>query len=177
MYVTYKYAIMPTPLFPYTWQYNNQPIEVLAEEVLNIISNGNTPGPVNTANYIPVSNGLAFEDSVLNTKDIANNDILETIFPTVGNKGFLFQPFVDKYTFGECDPLATTGFRGALVVDNFNGYISMGGVGLTGNIGIGVSINGIELGGNVSLTAGSSSGAYLEVYVNNVLYKLELLNP
>lgn len=27
---------MPTPLFPYTWQYNNQPIEVLAEDVANI---------------------------------------------------------------------------------------------------------------------------------------------
>ena len=32
---------MPTPLFPYTWQYNNQPIEVLAEEVANIFVTNN----------------------------------------------------------------------------------------------------------------------------------------
>jgi hypothetical protein len=28
---------MPSPLFPYTWEYNNQPIEVLAQNIANIL--------------------------------------------------------------------------------------------------------------------------------------------
>ena len=32
---------MSTPLFPYTWQYNNQPIEVLTENIANILINNN----------------------------------------------------------------------------------------------------------------------------------------
>jgi len=32
---------MPTPLFPYTWQYNNQPIEILTQDVANILIDNN----------------------------------------------------------------------------------------------------------------------------------------
>ena len=28
---------MPIPLFPYTWQYNNQPIDVLTQDIANIL--------------------------------------------------------------------------------------------------------------------------------------------
>ena len=72
---------MPAPLFQYVWQYNNQPIEVLAQDIVNIIS-GSGSGPVNTANYIPVSNGLTFENSWLYTVDVGNNDCLVSEFPS-----------------------------------------------------------------------------------------------
>ena len=32
---------MPTPLFPYTWQYNNQPIDVLAADINLLLPNEN----------------------------------------------------------------------------------------------------------------------------------------
>ena len=55
---------MPSPLFPFVWQYNNQPIEQLAQDIVNVIAQSGN-GPVNTANYIPVSNGLTFDDSLI----------------------------------------------------------------------------------------------------------------
>lgn len=165
---------MSAPLFPFVWQYNNQPIEVLAQEIVNIVSGSGT-GPVNTANYIPVSNGLTFQDSVLNTLDIANNSVLETIFPSFGSKGFLLQPFIDRYTFGECDPTAT-GFAGKLVIDNNFGYAGVGIEG-TNTYSIGVDTDGITIGADTTLSAGTASGSYLTLKVNGTSYKLELLNP
>ena len=165
---------MPAPLFQYVWQYNNQPIEVLAQDIVNIIS-GSGSGPVNTANYIPVSNGLTFQDSILNTVDGGNNPILETLFPTYGSKGFLLQPVIDRFTFGECDP-AAIGFAGKLVVDNSIGLTALFIEG-TNTYAIGLDNDGIILNGDASLTAGSASGSYLEVKVNGTPYKLQLLNP
>ena len=55
---------MPAPLFQYVWQYNNQPIEQLAQDIVNVLAQSGN-GPVNTADYIPVSNGLTFEDSLI----------------------------------------------------------------------------------------------------------------
>jgi hypothetical protein len=165
---------MSAPLFPFVWQYNNQPIEQLAQDIVNVLG-GSGNGPVNTANYIPVSNGLTFEDSILNTVDIGLNPVLETIFPTFGSKGFLLQPTIDRYTFGECDP-AATGFAGKLVIDNTLEYIVLAGEG-TNSYSLGVSQDGLVFNGEVSSTAGTSSGVYLNVKVNGVDYKLELLNP
>lgn len=165
---------MPAPLFQYVWQYNNQPIEQLAEDIVNVLA-GNGTSPVNTANYIPVSNGLTFSDSTINTLDTGNNPVLESIFPTYGSKGLLIQPASDRYTFGECDPLAA-GFAGKVVVDNDFGYVSFSIEG-TNSYSVGVDQDGIVLNGEGSITAGASSGVYLNVKVNNTDYKLELLNP
>lgn len=166
---------MPAPLFPYVWQYNNQPIEVLAQEIVNIVS-GSGSGPVNTANYIPVSNGLTFQDSVINTVDIGNNPVLETLFPVYGSKGFLIQPVVDRYTFGECE-VSPTGFAGKVVVDNQNEYAAIYGESTLSSCAVGVSINGIMLDGPVSLSTSGASGSYLQINVNNIPYLIELLNP
>lgn len=165
---------MPAPLFQYVWQYNNQPIEQLAQDIVNVLAASGS-GPVNTANYIPVSNGLTFSDSTINTLDSGNNPVLESIFPTYGSKGFLIQPVSDKYTFGECDPLAV-GFSGKLVIDNALEYIVLAAEGVN-SYSLGISQNGLEFNGEGSVTAGASSGVYLKVKVNNVDYKLELLNP
>lgn len=164
---------MPAPLFPFVWQYNNQPIEVLAEEIVNVLS-ANGTSPVNTANYIPVSNGLTFGDSVLNTVDIGLNPVLETLFPTFGSKGFLLQPVVDRYTFGECDP-AALGYAGKVVVDNNFGYVGMSIEG-TNSYVLGVDNDGLVFNGDGSITAGASSGSYLIIKVNGTQYKLDLLN-
>ena len=168
------------PLFNYVWQYQNVTIEDFAQEVAGLICpcSGTASGPsigVNSADYIPVSNGSIFVNSWLKTKDAGNNDYLATIFPGFGEVGFLLQPFINRYTFGECDP-AATGFAGKVVIDNLNQYAAIGGEGVN-SFAVGVNQNGIVLNGNGSITAGASSGVYLEVFVNNVPYKLELLNP
>jgi len=60
------------PLFNYVWQYQNVTIEDFAQEVAGLICpcSGTTGGSatvvgVNTANFIPVSDGSAFIDSML----------------------------------------------------------------------------------------------------------------
>ncbi len=164
---------MPAPLFPYTWQYNNQPIEVLAQTVLDIITNGVTPAPVNSPNYIPVSNGLTFEDSIINTKDIGNNDVLETLWPTYGSKGFLLQPATNRYTFGECDPNAL-GTAAKMVVDNFYGYAGFE-ISGSNSYSMGVDYDGAYINVNTAITAGAPSGSFLTIKVNGIAYKLQLL--
>lgn len=72
--------------FQYMWQYQNTETTVLAQDIADIINANNllpfdcsqcsSGGAVNTADYIPVSNGLTFEDSWLKTKDIGNNNYL-----------------------------------------------------------------------------------------------------
>lgn len=173
--------------FQYVWQYQNTETTVLAQDIVDIINANNllpfdcsqcSPGgggAVNTADYIPVSNGLTFEDSWLRTKDIGNNPYLATIFPVVGEVGFLLQPGINRYTFGECNPFAT-GFKGRVVVDNQNQYVALNGQG-SNSFAIGVNQTGIVLNGETYLAAGVGSGMYLQVSVNNIMYKLALLTP
>lgn len=165
---------MPAPLFPFVWQYSNQPIEVLAQNILDIITNGNTPGPVNSPNYIPTSNGLTFEDSMLRTKDIGNNTVLETVWPIYGSKGFLLQPINNRYTFGECDPYAT-GSAAKVVVDNNFGYVGFG-IDGTNSYSLGLDTDGLYVNVDAALTAGGSSGLFLKLKVGPTEYRIELLN-
>lgn len=72
---------MPAPLFQYVWQYNNQPIEQLAIDIVNVLG-ANGTSPVNTANYIPVSNGLTFDNSTLYSSP---NYLKTTFTPDPGN--------------------------------------------------------------------------------------------
>lgn len=170
--------------FQYVWQYQNTETTVLAQDIVDIINANNLlpfdcsqcsggGGAVNAAGYIPTSDGLVFQNSWLRTKDTGNNDYLATIFPIVGEVGFLLQPFINRYIFGECDAYAT-GFAGRVVIDNLNQYASIGGEGIN-SFAIGVNQNGIVLNGQGSVTVGAPSGVYLEVSVNNTPYKLELL--
>lgn len=165
---------MPTPLFQYTWQYNNQPIEVLAQDIVNIIS-GSGSGPVNTANYIPVSNGLTFDNSSLATDDGFGNLVLQTNFPTVGNVGLGLLPYIERYYLGTYDPSAP-GYAGHVLVDNSFGSVGMYINGLN-SYSIGLDNLGLQVNVDTSLTAGTSSGSYLTLKVNGNDYKLELLNP
>ena len=116
---------MPTPLFQYTWQYNNQPIEVLAQDIVNIISSSGS-GPVNTANYIPVSNGLTFQDSNLYN----DGNLLKTTFtPSPGDTiwGFEFDLAAKTFLIGD--------HSAGIQADTTNGYVTLVAVDVDGPAG------------------------------------------
>lgn len=168
------------PLFPFVWQYSNQPIEVLATDILQIITSGNT-APVNTPDYIPVSNGLTFEDSCLITKDLQNNVGLRSDLGAPFAEGIELKTNIRRYTLGTYDTdIAASGFGYAEVYNDpiFGSYAA---VGLRGghSVGVGPGILGgevIQLNGTQALTAGAPLGQYLEIQVNGTLCKIELLN-
>ena len=88
---------MPTPLFPFTWQYNNQPIEVLAENIAGLV--------VNTDKFIPVSDGLTFQDSTL-VDDAVSLRTRYLVSPgTYEDKGFKLEYTSGKYSFGDYDAI------------------------------------------------------------------------
>ena len=165
---------MPTPLFQYTWQYNNQPIDVLAQDILTIITNGNTPGPVNTANYIPVSNGLTFVDSVINTQDAFNNPTLVTEFASAPMEGIELFPLTRRYSLGSFS--TTSSGDGLIYVQNDPIFGSRASIAITGGHSITVD-DKLNFNGLIVNTAGSASGWYLDIRVNGTDYKLALLNP
>ena len=75
------------PLFPFVWQYNNQPIEVLAADVAEIVVNDNL--------YIPVSNGTGFDNSPI----FSNGSVMRSVFGGTLD-GFVIDAFNDEYKFG-----------------------------------------------------------------------------
>jgi hypothetical protein len=75
------------PLFPFVWQYNNQPIEVLAADVAEIV--------INDANYIPISTGTAFVNSPI----FSNGSVMRSMFGGA-LEGFVIDAFNDEYKFG-----------------------------------------------------------------------------
>jgi hypothetical protein len=84
---------MPTPLFPFTWQYNNQPIEVLADNIAEVI--------VNTSKVIPVSDGLTFVDSTLTDTGASLQTTYLSAPNTYEEKGFILDYAGGKYKFGD----------------------------------------------------------------------------
>lgn len=197
---------MPAPLFQYVWQYNNQPIEQLAQDIVNVIAQSGN-GPVNTANYIPVSNGLTFQDSPL----VSFSD---TLLCEISGQGFnlnttQFQFGIlsgyaheakivfDKTQSGRIQTRDENDWRG-LDLDLTNKTYTIGETGSGSN---GTNVQIIDSGGIVALvtalgaqatlgiapgtiiadsvssnTAGSTAGKYIKIKVDGVDYKLELLN-
>ncbi len=166
------------PLFPFVWQYNNQPIEVLATDILQIITSGNT-APVNSPDYIPVSNGLTFQDSCLINKDQFNNPGLRTDFASDPLEGLELNSFNKRYTLGNFDQSAALGL-GYVVVKQDLVFGSYAQIGLSGghSVGVGVGPLGevIQLNGTQAFTAGAPLGQYLEILVNGTPCKIELLD-
>ena len=81
------------PLFQFVWQYNNQPIEVLAADVASIVVNNNL--------FVPVSNGTGFVDSPI----FFNGGIMRTLFggtvPGGGTlEGILMDCYNNVYKYG-----------------------------------------------------------------------------
>ena len=78
------------PLFPFVWQYSNQPIEVLAADVAEIV--------INDANYIPISSGTTFENSPI----FSNGSVMRSLFGGT-LEGFVIDAFNDEYKFGSLE--------------------------------------------------------------------------
>lgn len=151
---------MPTPLFPFTWQYNNQPIEILAENVAGVIAN--------TDKFVPVSNGVGFVDSTL-TDDGTLFRTQYQGYPTGISMNYLQR----KYSLGDSltnstkvtinDPLGT-----AVLTSSLGGTVK--------SFGVDADSNTLTAVGVTATTAGSAAAMFLKINVDGTDYKIQLLD-
>lgn len=156
---------MPVPLFPFTWQYNNQPIEVLAENIASVV--------VNSSKVIPVVNDNAngFVDSTL-TDDAVSLKTRYLASPnTYEDKGFSLSYSGNKYVFGDYD-----GANNNTVV-SINDALERATL-ETATVALGIDgVAGKLVADGVSAaTAGAAAALFLQVTVDSVDYKIQLLN-
>lgn len=150
------------PLFPFVWQYSNQPIEQLAADIAEL--------SVNTAEYIPVSTGTAFIDSPLQVRP----DGLFTMFN--GNETGLAIDYVNnQYIFGDNEGaiFARLSCNGDLAVAQLHAHNNIGVPVLFGVDGINKFLTCYGVSDTV---AGVASGKYIKIEVDGILYNIELLN-
>lgn len=91
------------PLFPFVWQYSNQPIEQLAADVAEVV--------INDANYIPISSGTTFENSPI----FSNGSVMRSMFGGT-LEGFVIDAFNNSYKFGTLE--GGTSFTNLEITDN-----------------------------------------------------------
>ena len=150
------------PLFSFVWEYNNQPIQVLAADIAAL--------SVNTAGFIPVSAGTSFVDSPLEMRP----DGLFGVFNGI-DTGMYIDIANNQYMFGD----DTGAITSRLII---NGDIAtaqlQAGNGINPNVFFGVDgINKFLTCNGVSDTvAGVASGQYIKIEVDGILYNIELLN-
>lgn len=160
---------MPTPLFPFTWQYNNQPIEVLAENIAGLV--------VNTDKFVPVSNGLSFEDSTL-VDDAVSLRTRYLVSPgTYEDKGLKLDYVGGKYALGDY----TTADNGSTL--SINDAVQTVQMITKSGAGPAVTYFGLD-GANATViaddsltatTAGSAAAKFLKIKVGATSYKIQLL--
>lgn len=154
------------PLFPFVWEYNNQPIQVLAQDIAAL--------SVNNPDYIPVSTGNNFVDSPLK---------VEQLTPTVTGlisyfnntwDGIVISP--GKYEFGAISIAAGAGNYTRVKVDDLSSSAVFT-ASYPNFVQFGASsiLQAIIADGLDTTTAGASAGKYLRVRIGNTNYKLELL--
>ena len=149
------------PLFPFVWQYSNQPIEQLAADVAEIV--------INDANFIPISSGTTFENSPI----FSNGSVMRSLFGGT-LEGFVIDAFNNNYKFGAID--GGTSFTNLEIADNI-GDIKMTAVynlqettwGVQGNIRT-LYANGVA----ANIGAGVISTNCLKVKVDGVNYRVPL---
>lgn len=157
------------PLFPFTWQYNNQPIDVLAENIAELV--------VNTSKVIPVSDGLTFQDSTL-TDDGASLRTTYLSSPnTYEEKGLKLNYAGGKYSFGDYS-IADNGS----VLDINDGVQT---IKMITKSGAGPAVTYFALDGlNNTLTAddsltattaGAAAAKFLKIKIGATDYKIQLL--
>jgi len=158
---------MPIPLFPFTWQYNNQPIEVLAENIASVV--------VNSSKVIPVVNDNAngFVDSTLTDDAVSLRTRYLASPNTYEDKGFSLNYAGNKYAFGDYD-----GANNGTVVA-VNDALEKATLEAS-NAGVTLGINGADgtlvADGVSAATAGAAAALFLKVTVDSVDYKIQLLN-
>jgi len=151
---------MPTPLFPFTWQYNNQPIEVLADNIAGLV--------VNTNKFVPVSDGNTFQDSTLTDDGVLFRTQYQG-YPTGISMNYLQR----KYSLGDGlvnntkvtinDPLGT-----ATLITQDGGTVK--------SWGIDGANECLTVVGVTDTTAGAAAAMFLKINVDSVDYKIQLLN-
>ena len=156
---------MPTPLFPFTWQYNNQPIEVLAENIASVV--------VNSSKVIPVvnNNENGFIDSTLTDDGVSLRTRYLASPNTYEDKGFSLGYAGNKYEFGDYD-----GANNGTVVAVNDALQKASLEADTVVLGIDGAVGTLVADGVSSATAGAAAALFLKVTVDSVDYKIQLLN-
>jgi Fe-S cluster assembly iron-binding protein IscA len=159
------------PLFPFVWQYNNQPIDVLADNVSELI--------VNTGKFIPLSDGLQFIDSTIRQDTLQNKLETVVIDPILGAtlKGMKLDYANDKYYLGDYDGANN---NSSFIVNDPTHKVSMitnrasaPGVAMFRLDGV---TDSLEIQGCTATTAGAPiPNLFIKVVVGSTLYKIQLL--
>lgn len=162
---------MPVPLFPFVWQYNNQPIEVLAENIASVV--------VNSSKVIPVvnDNENGFVDSTLTDDAVSLRTRYLASPNTYEDKGLKLDYAGDKYNFGD---YGATGNKSTLSIND-----GLQTVKLISKSGAGPAVTTFGLDGlNNTLTAesalttttaGAAAAKFIKISVDGVPYKIQLL--
>jgi hypothetical protein len=166
---------MPNPLFPFTWQYNNQPIEVLAATVAEFVTNP-------TSKVIPVCADTAntgageFIDSTL-TDDAVSLRTVYTVSPGVQQEQGLKLDYVgQKYNVGDFDAI----YNGTnLAINDAAGTARLGSVFNSSLEYFGVDFDNEWLeatDGLTATTAGAAAARFIKIRIGSTNYKIQLLN-
>lgn len=166
---------MPNPLFPFTWQYNNQPIEVLAATISEFVTNPSSkviPVCADTAN----AGAGEFIDSSLVDDGVSLRTIY-TVSPGVQEQqGFKTDYAGRKYNFGDYDTVnngtnlaINDGTGTARLLSVFNSSLEY--------FGADFDNEWLEAtDGFTTTTAGAAAAKFIKVRVGSTNYKIQLLN-
>jgi hypothetical protein len=166
---------MPAPLFPIVWQYSNQPIEVLANDVSQYVTNP-------TAKVIPVcadtsvTSAAQFIDSTL-TDDAVSLRTVYTSSPGVQEEQGLKLDYVgQKYNVGDFD----ANYNGTnLAINDVVGTARLGSVFNSSLEFFGADFNNewVDItDGFTETTAGAAAAKFIKVRIGSTTYKLQLYN-
>jgi hypothetical protein len=163
------------PLFPFVWQYNNQPIDVLAENIAGLV--------VNTENYLPVSNGTTFVDSFLEVRPV-NGPVSPFSIGVFGmyngNEIGLGVDFLQNYYSIGGPSLVDAQYGASCTANSAVGYAGLSAshpVNPLIQLGVDASQQALDyVGFELTSPPGPSSGKYLKIMVNGTAYRLELLD-
>jgi hypothetical protein len=150
------------PLFPFVWQYSNQPIDVLAENIAELVVNSNE--------FIPVSNGISFQNStIVNKSNLVKTEYLNT------DTGLLIDYAAREYYLGH-----TLNNQSRLeIIDaqsKFTWRTNPEGGPLVA-FGLLGSQKSLTVTGNmVASAAGPAVPMFLKIQVDGVDYRIQLLN-
>jgi hypothetical protein len=162
---------MPNPLFPYVWSYNNQTVDVLANDITEYVVN---PSP----KVIPVCGAGEFVDSTLwdDSQSVRTRYQITPSF--LEDKGFYLDYATNKYRFGDYDGLYN---NSTLLINDTSKTLRLstnsgvpGGVSYFGVNGV---LNSLEVTNSLTATtAGPVAAKFIKIDVGGTPYKIQLLD-
>lgn len=165
---------MPAPLFPFTWQYNNQPIEVLANDISQFVTNP-------TAKVIPVCSDTAataageFIDSTLWDDGTSLRTVYTAGPGNLEEQGFSLDYVGRKYSFGDHGQV----YNGTnLSINDVAGTARFVSIFNASSEFFGADFDNewVDLSdGFTEATAGASASKFIKVRIGSTTYKIELL--